>query len=248
MDYSRREELHTLYTELAAMPHDRRTRDRRFTSFAEMLLGWYFDQLRDGKTEKACSDIVRLFSKFTEREAEDIAAATFQEELASPLGVRKFGRFTVPRGIRYIAEAVSLLRRLQDAGFQIWAVSGSNVWSVRQVFEPLGIPRDRIIGIDLLKTGNILSSRVQTPVPVLEGKVEALRVFGASPPLIVVSDSVYDLPLFAEATGLKVLINSRMETSYTFFKESAIVPDERWVVVEHPTDLPSLTFLKERYA
>jgi phosphoserine phosphatase len=248
LDYPRREELDTLFTELSALPAERRTNDRRFVSFAEMLLGWYFDQLREGKTEKACSDIVRLFAKFSEQEVEDIAAETFRNELASPLAVKTFGRYAVPVGIRYIDEAVALLRTLQSAGFEIWAVSGSNVWSVRQVFEPLGIPRERIIGIDLQKSSNLFTAKVRTPVPVLEGKVEALRASGAAQPVIVVSDSIYDLPLFAYAAELKVLINSRMETSYTFFKEANLVKDERWIVVERPTDLAHPLSLNERYA
>lgn len=237
LDHPQREELNTLYTLLTSLPAERRMHDRRYVSFTEMLVEWYFDQLKEGKTEKACSDIVRLFARFTEREAEAIAAATMREELNSPLTVRRFGRFTVPKGVRYIVEAVELLKELQNAGFDIWAVSGSNTWSVRQVFAPLGVPRDHIIGIDLQVSNNVLSARVRTPVPVLEGKVQALQEAGAPPPTIVVSDSIYDLPLFAYATQLKVLINSRMETSYTFFKESNIVPDETWMVVENPTVL-----------
>lgn len=250
LDHPRREELSTLYTLLAALPPDRRMQDRRFVSFAEMVVEWYFDQLQEGKTEKACSDIVRLFARFSEQEVHEIAAATMREELASPLTVRRFGRFTVPKGVRYIAEAVELLKELQRAGFEIWAVSGSNTWSVREVFEPLGVPRDHIIGIDLQVASNVFSAKVRTPVPVLEGKVHALQRAGAAAPLIVVSDSIYDLPLFAYAKELKILINSRMETSYTFFKESNIVQDETWMVVEKPTllhDVPIIPTLKEHH-
>lgn len=247
LDYPRREELDTLYTELTAVPPERRTQDRRFVSFAETLVEWYFDQLQEGKTEKACSDIVRLFAKFTEEEVERIAAATAEEEFASPMTFRKFGRYTVPKGIRYIGEAVALLRRLQDAGFDIWAVSGSNVWSVRRVFEPLGIPRSRIIGIDLHSSSDTFTPRVRVPVPVLQGKVEALRSRGAADPAIVVSDSIYDLPLFTAATEIKVLINSRMETSYTFFKEAGLVRDGSWIVIERPTDMPADIAVQERH-
>lgn len=238
LDYPRREELNTLYVELAALPEHRRLHDRRYASFAEMIVEWYFDQLREGKTQKACSDIVRLLAKFSEQEVAEIAAATWHSELSSPFTVRTIGKFSLPKGIRYIAESVELLLQLRSAGFEIWAVSGSNVWTVRQVFEPLGVPTERILGIDLHSSSNVLSPRVRTPVPVLEGKVEALQQAGARVPAIVVSDSLYDVPLFEYAQHLKVLINSRMETSYTFFKESGLVQDETWVVVEHPTDLP----------
>lgn len=235
LDHPKREELDNLYTLLSSLPPERRTQDRRYVSFAEMLLEWYFDQLAEGKTEKACSDIVKLLGKFSEAEVQHIALATYNEELVSPLTVKKFGKITVPRGIRYISESVALLKELQQLRFDIWAISGSNKWSVQPVFAPLGIPNDHIIGIDLQTASNTLSPKVQTPIPVLEGKVEALQIYTSHPPLIVVSDSIYDVPLFNYASGKKILINSRMETSYTFFKSAAIEQDESWIVVEKPS-------------
>jgi phosphoserine phosphatase len=235
LDHPRRDELDTLYTALASLPPDKRNADRRFVSFAEMMLEWYFDQLAAGKTEKACSDIVRLLARFSESEVQQLARDTVADEFASPIGVRKIGKHSVPRGLRYIAESVALLRELQHRGFDVWAISGSNTWSVHAVFEPLGIPRDHIIGIDLQSSKNTWLPKVNLPVPVLEGKVEALRQFTPIKPTIVVSDSVYDAALFTHATDMRILINSRMENSYTFFKEAHIHHDDSWVVIEKPT-------------
>ncbi|MBI5474525.1 MAG: haloacid dehalogenase-like hydrolase [Ignavibacteriae bacterium] len=235
LDHPKRDELDNLYTALSTLPIDKRKHDRRFVSFSEMMVEWYFDQLMEGKTEKACSDIVKLFTKYSAEEVERIAARTLTEELSSPVMVSKIGKHTVPKGIRYIREAVDLLKELQRLGFDIWAISGSNTWSVRPVFEPLGIPRNRIIGIELLPSSNIFSTKIHTPIPVLQGKVDALRQFTTSAPAIVVSDSTYDVPLFHYSAGAKVLINSRMETSYTFFKQSQIVQNDSWFVVENPT-------------
>jgi phosphoserine phosphatase len=234
LDHPKRDEIDNLYTQLIALPPDRRMQDRRLTSFGEILVEWYFGQLKDGKTEKACSDIVRLLAKFTEQEVEQIASATFAEELSSPISFRRIGKHAVPRGIRYIRQTVELLRELQQRGFDIWAISGSNKWSVQPVFEPLGIPRERIIGIALQNAGGTLAPKVQPPIPVLEGKVEALRLLADAPPEVVVSDSVYDLPLFEYSGGVKVLINSRMETSYAFFKHAGIEQDDSWIVIEQP--------------
>jgi phosphoserine phosphatase len=234
LDHPRREELDNLYTQLAALPPERRVNDRRFVSFAEMMVAWYFDQLMEGKTEKACGDIVRLFTKFTEQEVAQIAAATFAEEFSLPFTLRKFGKYSVPRGIRYIKDTVHLLKELQRRGFDIWAISGSNKWSVQPVFEAFGIPRDHIIGIDLQSASTVLTAKVRTPVPVLEGKVLALQERVGARPAIVVSDSTYDLPLFEFSADVKVLINSRMETSYGFFKQAGIQQDDSWLVIERP--------------
>lgn len=235
LDHPKREEIDNLYTQLVALPPDRRMLDRRFVSFSEMMLEWYFDQLLEGKTEKACSDIVRLWARFSPQEVEHIARTTFNEELASPITLRKFGRHSAPKGIRYIRESVELLKELQRFGFDIWAISGSNKWSVHPVFERLGISHDHIIGIELQLASNTYSPKVQTPVPVLQGKVNALRHVVEDAPLIVVSDSLYDVPLFEYSAKKRVLVNSRMETSYTFFKQAGIIQDDSWIVIETPT-------------
>ncbi len=235
VDHPKREELDNLYTTLASLPAEKRTHDRRFISFAETMLEWYFDQLVEGKVEKACSDIVKLLTKFSEDEVHRIAAATLKDELEAPISVRKIGKHEIPNGIRYIRETVALLRQLQARHFDIWIVSGSNRWSVEAVFESLNIPKDHIIGIELQSVNNMLGTRVQTPVPVLQGKVEALQQFIQDSPMIFVSDSAFDLPLFEYSIGLKVFVNSRMESSYSFFKNSQITPDASWAVFENPT-------------
>ena len=235
LDNPKREQLENLYSTLASLPPDKRIQDRRFVSFAETILEWYFDQLTDGKVEKACSDIAKLFTKFTEEEVHRIAMSTLNEELASPISIRKIGKYDIPTGIRYLQEPVHLLKQLQRRGFEIWVVSGSNKWSVEAVFERFGVPSDHIIGVELQSTKNVLTTKVQTPVPVLEGKVQALQQMISESPMIMVSDSTYDIPLFEYCIGLKVFVNSRMETSYSFFKQAQITPDDSWVVFENPT-------------
>ncbi len=235
VDHPKREELDNLYTTLASLPAEKRTHDRRFISFAETMLEWYFDQLVDGRIEKACSDIVKLLTKFSEDEVHRIATATLKEHLDSPISVRKIGKHEVPNGVRYIREPVELLKRLQRLNFDIWIVSGSNRWSVEAVFDSLDVPKDHIIGVELLSANNTLGTRVQTPIPVQQGKVHALQQFIPDSPMIVVSDSSYDMPLFEYSIGLKVFVNSRMETSYSFFKNARITPDDSWAVFENPT-------------
>lgn len=235
VDHPKREELDNLYSTLASLPAEKQTHDRRFIFFAETMLEWYFDQLVEGKVEKACSDIVKLLTKFSEDEVHRIAASTLKEELESPISIRKIGKHDIPNGIRYIQETVELLKQLQNRNFDIWVVSGSNKWSVEAVFGPLGIPPSHIIGIELQSVNNTLGTKVQTPIPVLQGKVQALQQFISDSPMITVSDSTYDVPLFEYSIGLKVFVNSRMETSYSFFKNAQITPDASWAVFENPT-------------
>ncbi|HCV43829.1 MAG TPA: hypothetical protein DGH68_10135, partial [Bacteroidetes bacterium] len=187
----------------------------------------------EGKTAKACSDIVRLFTGFTETEVQQIARATTKKEMESPRGEWTLGRHRLPKGIRFIRESLELLTELRKRDFDIWVVSGSNQWSVEAVCEQIGIPSDHVLGIDLIRKDGAFTSIVKQPVPVLDGKVEALRQHTRRAPTIVVSDSTYDIPLFKYSADLKVLVKSR--NGQDFFQAANIIRDESWMVIESPT-------------
>lgn len=231
-DHPRRVELQNLYESLLALPYQKRASDRRFQNFAEMMLAWYFDQLADGNTAKACGDITRLLSGYNPSEIRQIADATLVEELAAPLNTeRPLGRRTVPCGIRYVRPAVELLQRLHDIGFDVWVVSGSNQWSVEAVCQRLNVPARRIIGIGLVDDDGDLMPEPREPIPVKEGKVRALQERVMYRPLIVVSDSTYDAALFSYSSDLRVLVNWN---GHDFFTTTGFMQDESWVVLDNP--------------
>ena len=232
-DHPKIKELGNLYGGLSDLPPEKAVRDRRFISFAEIMLDWYFDQLAQGKTEKACSDIVSLFAGFSPTEVQQIARATTKKEIESQQSEWMMGRHRLPRGIRFIKESLDLLKELNDAGFDIWVVSGSNQWSVEAVCDHIGIRPDHVIGIDLAEKDNVFTPSVKQPVPVLEGKVGALKKRVSSAPKIVVSDSTYDIPLFKYSEELRVLV--RPAIGQDFFQSGRVSRDESWVVIETPT-------------
>ena len=234
-DYPRRGELGELYERLSRCDEAARHRDPAFAPFAEMILGWYHDQIDNGFVEKACADIVRLFTGFTPAEVRSIANATFTRERNRPLGERRLGSRTIPAGIRFISQSRDLILALQSAGFEIWAVSGSSRWSVEPVFESLGVPPSRVIGIDLAVEGGVLAARALDPVPIREKKIDAIRRHRTDPPLIVASDSRNDIPLLAYSSDLKVFVSSRRKDWTVFFSQGKVTKDDSWVVVESPT-------------
>jgi phosphoserine phosphatase len=234
-DHPRRDELNGLYESLARIDPLVRTRHTAFEPFARMILSWYFGQISEGKVEKACSDIVRLFAGFTRAEVQTIAEATFSVEAAAPFSERTLGGHTRPKGIRFIAETVEVLRRLQELNFDIWAVSGSNRWSVEAVFRRVGVESDRVIGIDLVESNGVFLPEVITPVPIRDKKIDALTMRERRIPLLAASDSRNDIPLLAYATELKLFVNSRRKNSSEFFSLSNLQRDSSWVVIERPT-------------
>ncbi|MEW6510992.1 MAG: haloacid dehalogenase-like hydrolase [Bacteroidota bacterium] len=239
-DHPERGRIDKLYLALAERSVDKLRQSPEFDEFAEILLAWYFGQIAAGKVIKACADIVRLFAGYSVDEIHGFAKATFEEQIAAPLGERRLGERTLPLGIRFLRETRDLLRELQLLHFDIWAVSGSFRWSVVPVFGALGVPADRVIGIELRTDNGVCTGEAVTPIPIWGGKIDALRLRTPSPPSLVASDSKNDLPLFRYSSGLKVRINSRRRSTDDFFRNAGITRDKSWVVVEEPAILDHL--------
>jgi phosphoserine phosphatase len=233
-DHPRRGEIGRLYEELAALSPADRAGSPAFPKFAEILLSRYFDQIASGAVVKACADIVRLFAGYTPAEVDELADATFKDELSSPIGTRRLGGRDLSRGARFIRESVDLIGALTARRFDIWVVSGSNKWSVVPVFRRFGIPPDRIIGIDLEVRDGLLTDRAEEPVPIRAGKIDALRRHTALVPLLAASDSKNDIPLLLYSAGLRIRVNSRKRDTADFFRTAGTAPDTTWVLVESP--------------
>ena len=241
-DHPAAAEIDRLYRTLQGMPEHSRAGSVEFSAFADYLISWYVDQIRDGLIAKACTDIVRLFSGFAREDVRSLARTTWEIELASPLGSRSLGSASVTSGIRYLRPAIRLFDELQRRQFDLWVISGSNQWSVEAVFEPLGVRADRIIGIDLLERDGVLTAEEETPVPIREDKVAAFRRRTAERPLLVASDSKNDIPLFLDARELRVRINSRNRDTDDFFRSLGVPPDSSWVSIERPEIIEQMEF------
>ncbi len=233
-DHPRRDALERLFAELAPLDAAGRSSREAYHEFAEMLLGRYFDQIAAGAVEKACADIVRLFAGYTPAEVRRLADQAWEGEISSRPGKVRLGGRDLPRGARFIAESVDLIRALTERRFDIWAVSGSNKWSVEPVFRKLGVPAERVIGIELEVEGGVLTDRTDGPVPIRAGKIDSLRRRTKTVPLLAASDSKNDIPLLLYSAGLRIRINSRNRSTGDFFRSAGIAPDPTWVLVESP--------------
>jgi phosphoserine phosphatase len=234
-DHPGRGELDDLYRRLACIAPDERCLQPAFHQFADLILYWYFGQINDGKVEKACADIVRLFAGYSLAEVRDIAGRVFEDERSSSIASRRLGTRILPKGVRFIKESVDLIRELQKLHFHIWAVSGSNKWSVEPVFQQLGIGPELVIGIELEEEKGVLTSRAKSPIPIRENKVHAFEKHTTAVPVLVASDSRNDIPLFLYSSELKIRINSRNRNTEEFFREGKVIRDDRWIVIEQPT-------------
>jgi HAD superfamily phosphoserine phosphatase-like hydrolase len=75
---------------------------------------------------------------------------------------------------RIFPEMMDLVRRLQQQGCEIWAVSSSNEWIIRAGLEQFGIDADRILAAKAQMNGELVSESL-VRVPSGPGKPKALR-------------------------------------------------------------------------
>jgi HAD superfamily phosphoserine phosphatase-like hydrolase len=71
-------------------------------------------------------------------------------------------------------EVQELVRRLQEDGCEVWAVSSSNEWVIRAGMKHFGIPEGRILAAKVKVEDGIVTDRL-IRVPSGHGKPEALR-------------------------------------------------------------------------
>ncbi len=67
-----------------------------------------------------------------------------------------------------------LVRRLQENGCEVWAVSSSNEWVIRAGMKHFGIPENRVLAAKVEVERGIVTDRL-IRVPSGAGKPEALR-------------------------------------------------------------------------
>lgn len=135
---------------------------------------------RAGEVSEAamCGEMVQMYAGLRESELE-AAAARYVEEF-----VRK----------RVFAEMAVLIKKIQQAGIEIWAVSSTNRWVIVEGLRDFGIPKERILAAEVrVKDGIITSEIVQVPTD--EAKAAALKRIGVPAPDAVFGNSIHDLAM-----------------------------------------------------
>jgi HAD superfamily phosphoserine phosphatase-like hydrolase len=85
--------------------------------------------------------------------------------------VRFFDQFFVAQ---IFPEMRELVRRLQESGCEVWAVSSSNEWVIRAGMTHFGIPESRILAAKVEVDAGVVTDRL-VRVPSGSGKPQALR-------------------------------------------------------------------------
>ena len=95
-------------------------------------------------------------------------------------------------------EMQQLVQRLHDAGCEIWAVSSTSEWVIREAMKDFNIPADRILACEVeIENGRITDRLVR--VPSGEGKAVAIREVVRRQPDASFGNSRWDVEMLALA-------------------------------------------------
>lgn len=105
-----------------------------------------------------CGEMVTMHRGISEPNMMDAAARFFDQLFVAQI----------------FPEMRELVRRLQENGCEVWAVSSSNEWVIRASMKYFGIPESRVLAAQVELDGGIVTDRL-IRVPSGTGKPQALR-------------------------------------------------------------------------
>ena len=174
--------------------------------YHERVFHTYHALYKEGKIKAAHMLNARMFSGFTPGEAEAVALAAITEE-GSRIGSKMLYHVHIERGLAARRQTLSLMAYLKAKGVHIWIMSASQEPAVRAAMKHFGIEEDLIAVKSIVRDG-VFTSELESPMPIIEGKVECMRKFidPARSPLLVADDSPTGLPLL-ETADIKVVVD-----------------------------------------
>ncbi len=146
---------------------------------AEWALARYQTYLAGKVDEEVmCGEMVTINAGLRERVLEDAAEEFFASEVTR----------------RIFPEMLHLTHALAAAGCELWAVSSTNLWSVRAGVKRFGIAGDRVLAASVHIDEGRATSRLLR-VPSGPGKADAIREVVGRPVDLCLGNSIHDLAM-----------------------------------------------------
>ncbi len=139
---------------------------------------------RAGKVSEddMCGEMVTLHKSLKEAEVVELTRVFFEENFLN----------------RIFPEMRQLVSRLQNSGCEVWAVSSTNEWLIRQAMKHFGIPADKILAAAVETENGIVTDRL-TRVPSGRGKPKAIQKEIGRVPDVAFGNSRWDADMLALA-------------------------------------------------
>lgn len=103
-------------------------------------------------------------------------------------------------------EVEGWVHRMHAAGWQVWVVSASNRWAVIEGAKRLGIPAQRVLGVELSLADSVATAELAQPVPYAQEKVAALGRRGIAEYALAFGNTLGDANLLEHARLASVAV------------------------------------------
>ncbi len=154
------------------------------------------------------------YAGWTDSALTAFAERTIARELERPMVADRIegagDPVTVVRGVRIRPEMSALVDVLGRAGFDVFVVTASPEWLVREFAPRLGLPRHHVIGMRATTTATRTTAQIDGPPTYRAGKVAAIRTRippGGRVPVFAAGDALTDLDMMEEASDLALYID-----------------------------------------
>jgi phosphoserine phosphatase len=152
---------------------------------AEWALARYQDYLAGRVEEEVmCGEMVTINAGLREQLLEDEAEEFFSSVVAR----------------RIFPEMLQLTQALSAAGCELWAVSSTNLWSVRAGVKRFGIPAEHVLAASVHVEEGRLTDRL-IRVPSGPAKATAIKEMVRRPVEVCLGNSIHDLAMLEMANG-----------------------------------------------
>jgi phosphoserine phosphatase len=131
-----------------------------------------------------CGEMVQIYHGLREQEMRAAAAQFFATQVEPNI----------------FPEMLTLVRQLQTADVEIWAVSSTCDWVIEEGVRRFDIPQTRVLSARV-SVANGLVTDILIDVPTDEGKVGSLAREGITAPDAVFGNSIHDAAMLAIARG-----------------------------------------------
>jgi phosphoserine phosphatase len=129
-----------------------------------------------------CGEMVQVYRGIPEETLRRAAAQFFGEVIESDI----------------FPEMLKVVRDLQEAGAEIWAVSSTCDWVVEEGVKRFGIPANRVLAACVECSSGVATDHLRD-VPTDEGKVASLARVDVTAPAAVFGNSVHDAAMLSIA-------------------------------------------------
>jgi HAD superfamily phosphoserine phosphatase-like hydrolase len=177
------------------------------TPTAQEDFGRYYSLLKSGDKRTAYRFCALTLEGLSCDEIDHIVRRAMEDEGTEITETELFGR-TIAKGIALRENVITLKRRLQACGIDMWVVTASSQLVVSPAMRYFGIEA-KLIGVrNVLRDGKVIRE-LQEPLSIFEGKVACIQelISPSVRPLLGVGDSMNDLPMLKHSQ-LRAVVDS----------------------------------------